>query len=133
MTCFGEALYCEQNRLEVDQRTLVRDPDPRTWRVTASGEGRARVMVDDPEVVALAVRAARVFADVPICGVDVVRQVGTGRLFILEMNTWGYVWHLSSPSGRETQARTGLDRYGQYGALDVAASAVAAATRDLLG
>ena len=123
----------ELNRLEIDQRTVERGGDPTTRRVTASGDGRMRIMVDDPEVVALAVTAARSFAEVPVCGVDVVREVGSGRLCILEMNTWGYVWHLSSPSGRETQKRLGLDRYGQYGALDVAAQAIAAATRDLLG
>lgn len=133
LTCFGQALYCELNRLDIDQRTVERGGDPRTRRVTASGDGRLRIMIDDPEVVALAVTAARSFAEVPVCGVDVVREVGSGRLCILEMNTWGYVWHLSSPSGRETQKRLGLDRYGQYGALDVAAQAIAAATRDLLG
>jgi D-alanine-D-alanine ligase-like ATP-grasp enzyme len=84
----------------------------------------------DPDVIALAAKAHAAFPDVPVQGVDIVREAGTGKLFVIEINAGWNTWHFSSPFGKKLQAEFGLDYHGQFGGFSVAADALveAAAT-----
>jgi len=66
-------------------------------------------------------------------GIDIIRDKDTGRLFALEFNSGGRVWHLSSHHGLEHQHEFGLDYYGQFNALDTITDALIEATRNLAG
>lgn len=96
----------------------------------AGAKERLRELIDDPEILALAARSAAAVADAPALGVDILKETGTGRLVVLELNSAGTVWHLSSETGKRRYTddfRQGL--YAQFGALDIAANRLIEKTR----
>jgi hypothetical protein len=135
-TFFGRALYCWR----VEQSHQKRRLESR-WQFagTADGGGIQIIapsmtstfsLVDDAEAIALAERAHRLaFPDYPYLGVDLLRDVESGQVSVVEANTGGGVWHLSSRTGIGIQRENGLDLYSQFGALDRAAEQLIEATR----
>lgn len=133
LTVFGEPLYVSEWRWTEPRRPLAEiagDPEG----VIASNTkdvARDRRLVEPADVLALARRVGRAMGDIPCLGQDIVRQAGTGRLFVIETNPGGYTWHLSSNYSR----RPGYDpafaeaKYTQFGALDVVAGQLIARTR----
>lgn len=137
LTLFGEALSCFRDERTVplpdlaaleaplqsdDIATNSHSPADRTFQLAA-----------DADVLALAKRCHAAFPEVPVKGVDIVRDAETGRLYALELNCTSNAWHISSNYFAEF--RTGpLERkrlVTQFGAWDVAAGALIAATRAL--
>jgi hypothetical protein len=55
--------------------------------------------------------------------------VESGALSVIEANSSGCVWHLSSRMGVSLQRAHGIDLYSQLGALDRAAERLVEATR----
>jgi hypothetical protein len=104
---------------------------------------RVRLLADQPEVTKLALQAHAAFPDIPMLGLDIIRDVNTGQLFVLEINAGGNTWHFSSDIGKGL--RIELADYGssgegasqrgrsaminQFGAFKVAAKALVEATQ----
>ena len=138
-TLFGRALFAI--RCEADNS--FRPLDSRDGFKGAAGVGGAPVvsnkkssrytLSDDEEIIALGERAHAAFPEIPLLGHDIVRDADTGEVFLLESNTRGDVWLLSSGTGRSLQATNGFDLYSQFGALEVAADALIAQVRRVLG
>src|SRR5690606_38938341 len=104
-TFFGAVLWCVA--IEADRtRPPMPLPSPvQPWRpagisIVSSGTGCTFRLCNDSEVLSLAARAHRAFDELPLLGVDVVRSALDGRLYVLEVNSLGYSWHFSSPTGR---------------------------------
>jgi D-alanine-D-alanine ligase-like ATP-grasp enzyme len=92
------------------------------------------VPAGDADVLAFAKRIAGVFGGIPLLGIDIVREHGSGKLYALEVNAGGNVWHFSSPYWAERRARyphVARAMHEQFGAFDVAAKALISATRRL--
>lgn len=139
-TCFGRPLFCI--RYEMKHELQAPLPD-----VAAFGDGQPRsvptsprgnddkaftcdaLAVADADVLALGRRAHAALGDVPLLGLDVIRDARDGSLHIAEGNQ-GSVWNLSGERGDLWRAR-GLDGYSQFGAIRVAAEAMVDATRRL--
>lgn len=136
-TLLGAPLYCMHTELlepraafdalgdGVESRTLATNASTKT--------PRRRRLVDDADVLALAKACREAYPDVPVMGVDILRDVRDGSLHVLELNTSSDTWHISSSS-------YDVDRFGamslnlmvgQFGAWDVAADVLVAATREL--
>lgn len=132
---FGRVLFCW--RIEADRaRRPLESPEAFAggsqgggMSIVSSGKGCVVTLCDDPEVLALGREAHRAFPGVPLLGVDVVRDVRTGKLFVLEVNASGYVWHLDSQTGRSIQRDNGLDFRRQFGAIERAAEVLIEQTR----
>jgi hypothetical protein len=133
LTMFGEPLVQVEHRWVEPRRPLAEiaaDPAGRIASNAVDVKGKRR-LVKVPEVLALARRVAAAFPTIPCLGQDIIRQTGTGTLWILETNPGGYTWHLSSPHSRAD----GFDpdyvnaRYAQFDALEVAAETLIAKTR----
>jgi hypothetical protein len=92
---------------------------------------RTRRYIDEPDVLDLARRVARAVPDIPLHGIDIVRERRTGRLMVLEFNPGGNTWHFSSTAGRATQIEAGgRERLiAQFGAFDIAARVLVERTR----
>ena len=90
---------------------------------------RTITMSNDEEVISLGETVHRKFPLVPSMGIDIIRERETGRLFVLEINTGGMTWHLSSSLGISQQKMYGVDYYGQFDALQRIADALIEATR----
>jgi glutathione synthase/RimK-type ligase-like ATP-grasp enzyme len=112
----------------------LRIPDPAgkgplNLQIAANGVKRIISQSDDHEVISLAARVHAKFPKLPNLGIDIVREQETGRLFILEINSRGTTWHLSSGHGLMHQRTYGLNFYGQFNALQTITEALIDATR----
>jgi hypothetical protein len=61
-----------------------------------SSRFRDRQLRAEDDVVAFARRVHEAFPNVPLLGTDILREHGTGKLFVIECNPGGNTWHFSS-------------------------------------
>jgi hypothetical protein len=54
---------------------------------------------------------------IALLGVDVIRDAQTGKLYVVELNASGWVWHFSSPLGLRAQQEFGFSLDGQFDGL----------------
>ncbi len=137
-TLFGRTLFAV--RCEADRG--FRPLETRDGFAGAAGVGGAPVVSNkksshytlayDEAVIALGERAHSAFPEIPLLGHDIVRDADTGELFVLESNTRGDVWLLSSGTGRSLQRTNGFDLYGQFDALEVATEALIDKVRSVI-
>jgi len=126
-TLFGEPLYCMLNErtTPLPDLTGVTESLQSTALATnleAAGSRRLSLVADD-DVLDLARRCHESFPDVPLKGVDIVRDIGSGKLFVLELNCTSNTWHVSSDyfARFRTGATAREKMVGQFGMWDVAA------------
>jgi hypothetical protein len=93
--------------------------------VVASSKGCMMALNYDPEIIEFAERAHAAFPDVPLLGTDVLRDATTGKLYVLEVNASGWVWHFSSPIGLRAQKEFGFSLERQFDGLRRAAHILA--------
>lgn len=97
-TLFGKALYAR--RYEVpDDRPAWTGPDAVEFSgrsIVASAKGSNVAPSYDENIIRFAERAHSAFADIPLLGFDIVREVPSGKLYVLEANAIGYVWAFDS-------------------------------------
>ena len=91
--------------------------------------GRVRSICDQPEVIALGERAHEAFPECPVLGVDIIRDRQSGRLYVLEVNPHGNVWHMSSLLAKKMDPKHVQDLYTQFNALDRTADVLIQKTR----
>ena len=83
----------------------------------------------DAEIIAFGEAAHRAFPDVPLLGVDIVRRATDGKLFVLEVNASGWVWHFASPLGLRAQREFGFRFEDQFDGIRKAARVLANVAR----
>lgn len=125
----GRPIYCMRSRA-VEKRPELDTSDALDTAVAANGVARILSLLDDDEIVDLAKAIHARLPHLPVLGLDIIREHDTGRLFVLEFNSAGGVWHLSSDYGQGHQREHGLDYYGQFNALGSIAGALITATRE---
>jgi hypothetical protein len=114
-TLFGEPLWAWRIDADASRRPLGHRYDFRNGEggggmsIVSSGKGSVFSLIDDPEMNALARRVGRAFPAIPVLGVDMVRDIETGQLHVIEVNAGGFTWHLSSTVGRKIQQDFGFD------------------------
>jgi len=135
-TFLGRALYCwrveqshQKRRLE-SRWSFAGSAAAGGIQIIAPSKTSAYALVDDQEVIAIAERAHRLaFPNYPMLGFDLLRDAESGQVSVIEANSGGNVWHLSSPAGIELQRAHGMDFAAQFGALDRAAEQLIEVTR----
>jgi len=120
-TLFGRAIYSWRAEASHERTPLDDVNNFAGISIVSSRKGCSFALNDDAEIIALAERAHAAFPDIPLLGVDIVRDAHTGRLFVLEVNATGDVWHFSSTIGRSIQQVSGIDLTAQFGGLRRAA------------
>ena len=131
-TVLGRPIYCmSSTALEKRPDLDAAARDTLDLAVAANGMRRKLELTGDSEIIELARSVHAKLPHLPVMGVDIIREASTGRLFVLEYNSGGGVWHLSSRHGLEHQHEFRLDCYGQFNALDTIADALIEATRNL--
>lgn len=84
----------------------------------------------DPDVMAFGITIHTAFPDFPLLGCDILKEHETGRLYALEVNAGGNVWHLSSPRTRAYRSVTRVQEYLRtFRCFDRAAAVLVRATR----
>jgi hypothetical protein len=132
LTMFGRALYCACNRWGERRPPLAQIADDPAGVIASNNNtmgGHVRSICNDIEIVALGERAHQAFPECPVLGVDIIRENPSGRLYVLEVNPHGAVWHLSSPFTKELDPTYARARYDQFNALDRAAELLIQKTR----
>jgi glutathione synthase/RimK-type ligase-like ATP-grasp enzyme len=132
LSLFGRALYCTRNRWGEKRPPLAKiaaDPHGVIASNTKTMGGRVRAICNDPEIISLGERAHQAFIECPLIGVDIVRESESGRLYVLEVNPHGSVWHLSSPLARKMEPEHVQQLYTQFNALDLTADLLVQKTR----
>lgn len=134
-TLLGRPLYCLRNFSTEPMPDLATIREEVQSSVIASNSllarKRAFELITDEEVMALASRCHAAFPDVPLKGVDIVRDHETGELYVLELNCLGNTWHISSNyfSAFRTGPLTRENMAAQLGAWDIAADVLIERTR----
>jgi hypothetical protein len=131
LTLFGEPLYCMFFR-QPSPRAPLSGSDLELLRAPVAsnaGDDYIHSLVEDAEVMAFARRAARAMPAIPLQGIDIVREAGTGRLYVLENNPGGNTWHFSSRMFLQGKGKITREmRIAQLGAFDIAAKVLAERT-----
>jgi hypothetical protein len=130
LSMFGRALYCGRNRWGNKRRPLAEiaaDPIGIIASNNSTSGGRIRSICNDPEIILLGERAHRAFPECPVLGVDIVRDIHSGQLYVLEVNPHGAVWHFAHAKGIDPEYVRA--RYTQFNALDLAADLLIEKTR----
>jgi ATP-grasp domain len=132
LTLFGRVLYAARNTWAVARPPLEEIAENPNG-IIASNDGsfgRLRTVWNDPEIIALGEQAASAFPACPVLGIDVVRNLETNKLYVLEVNPAGRVWHFSSPLAMNRfTPEYRADLYAQFGALDRIAELLIEKTR----
>ena len=132
LTILGRPLYLHRNRWPKPRGSLNTIAETASNDIASNTHGHVRVreMAHDDDVVAIAKAAAAAFPEIPVLGVDIVRERTSGRLYVLEVNSNGDTWHLSSNFGKNHIPNDlRLASYDQFGAIDTIAHALVEKTR----
>ena len=91
----------------------------------------AREATGDADILALARRAYHALPEIPLQGIDIIREEGTGKLFVLEANPGGNTWIFSKGGMTERLKQAlGVERLtDQFDAFSTAARALIERTR----
>ena len=131
LTLFGEVIY----------QSISEDPEPHPSLdspdavieslLPEPSRSRTAPRIDtDPEVMAFGSSVHRAFPEIPLLGVDILRDFETGQLYAIEVNAGGNVWHLSSPRTQVSRSITKVQQYLKtFQSYDKAALALIRATR----
>jgi hypothetical protein len=133
LTMFGKPLYQSRWRWAEARRPLAEIAAGAGGPIASNAQGVARSggLALVPDVLELARRVAGALPEIPCLGQDIIRETGSGTLFVMETNPGGFTWHLSSKHSR----RPGYDRdfarskYEQFDALRVVAETLIEKTR----
>jgi hypothetical protein len=132
-TLFGRALYSQRAEGSHERRPILGPESFTTSSVTATHRGCSFALDSDREVIALAERAHAAFPDIAFLGVDILREMPSGRLFVIEVNSAGADWHFSSKRGKAIQAYAGIEYAAQSGGLRRVAEILVEETRRQAG
>jgi len=128
---FGEPLLCMEYKLK-EPRPSLDAPDEALLNtpIASNTDGLYHhALLAPPEILDFARRVAKVMPEIPLQGIDIIREDGTGRLFVLENNPGGNTWHFSSKISEDGRKEiTREQRIAQFGAWDVAARVLAERT-----
>jgi hypothetical protein len=134
LSLLGDPLYCSVTRSMAPRVSLdASDEDIEASIIDAKNplskaadvDNKRGLLVKDHDVLAFARKVHGAFPRKPVLGIDILKRESDGKLFALEINAGGNVWHLSSPK-EEHRIRLGGKEamVAQLGAWDVAARAL---------
>ena len=131
LTMFARPLLSAKHGWSAPRRALAEvatDPGA-AIAVNTKGVERDWELASDPEVLELAVRAAKSMPEIPCLGLDILRDRQSGKLYVLETNSGGNIWHFSSRLGMSFSPTVRKKLYAQFNALEVAADLLIERTR----
>jgi hypothetical protein len=131
LTMFCRPLFALLRRATRPRRPLAAIAEDAAARITINREdGSQRELIADTDILAFATRVASALPELPVLGLDILRDRRTGALHVLETNPSGHVWHFSSQFTLErVDAEHRAARYDQFNGLSLAADLLIARTR----
>lgn len=114
------------------KRVDLAGPDAEIERANVSIQGGARTgeFFADADMLDLARRAHEALPEIPLKGCDILKEMPSGRLYVIELNCGGNTWHFSSNFMAERRKKNGpefeLQRRQQFDAIRTAARVLVA-------
>jgi hypothetical protein len=134
LTLFGEPLLAFKT-ISVAARPSLDAPDDVLATIAVKARRRdgpiARELTGDADILALARRAYAAIPEIALHGLDIIREAGSGKLFLLEANPGGNTW-IFSKGDMTTRLKTalGMERLtDQFDAFATAADVLIERTR----
>ncbi len=93
--------------------------------IVSNARDSTAVLCTDEAILAFGERAAAAFPDMPLLGVDILRNAATGELAVAEVNSLGHNWNF----GPAFAASFGIDIEGQFDGIRKAAYVLAEETQ----
>ena len=135
LTFCGEPLYVQYAILtQAVPNPTASDAEIEAAVVSTGAGERMYYHGDYPEILEFARRAASAFPGRPLLGIDIIKDHKTGKLYVLEVNAGGNVWHFSSrmwAERRRTLPEIGRQMREQLGAFETAANTLIRTTRQM--
>ena len=135
MIFLGEILYSATNESFISYPSPTTNIETllKTSIASNNHHNRERKIVIDERKNKFALEVAKEFSNHPILGIDIIEDLETKKLYVLEINAGGNGWHFSSAAaanipGHEAQRSELLE---QYHAFDTAAEALVRKTHEL--
>jgi amino acid adenylation domain-containing protein len=131
-TLFGKVLYSVRHEANADRSEETEPHDSRSQArrggvsIVASARGAQVQPCHDSEIIQLGEAAHAAFPEVPLLGFDIVREIPSGKLYVLEANAIGYVWNFNSHQA----ADYGFSFEAQYDGIRKAAYILAEKTQE---
>jgi amino acid adenylation domain-containing protein len=132
-TLFGEPLYAVRFEAGCGRLPLVSLEEIEAGQkpvgvsvVSTSPDSKAELAYDR-EVIDLAISAQKAFPDIPLLGVDILRELPSGKLYVIEVNAIGYAWNFSDSGPRAYR----IEIEQQFDGFRKAARLLAEKTREL--
>jgi hypothetical protein len=96
-----------------------------------AASGTSTELVNDREILAFGRLVHAAMPGIPLQGIDILRDVKDGRLYVLENNAGGNTWAFSSQRGENARRALGGAEamVNQFGAWDIAADVLIKRTR----
>ncbi len=101
-TLFGKVLYAVRHEASADRPELGGPDDFGSivsqpgMSIVASARGSQVRPCYDADIIRLGESAHAAFPEIPLLGIDIVREVPSEKLYALEANAIGYVWNFRS-------------------------------------
>lgn len=127
-TLFGKVLYSKRYEVR-DDRPAWTSPEDSVFsgRSIVANSLNSKVELNyEEDIIRFGEGAHSAFPETPLLGFDIVREVPSGKLFVLEANAIGYVW--SFYTGQE--ATYGFSAEGQFDGIRKAAYILAEKTQE---
>lgn len=126
LTLFGEPLYC-QRMVSREPRVGLDADDAQIESAVIASQAfdEVETFVQPRDVLEVARAAHAAMPEIPLKGCDIMREAGSGRLHVLEVNPGGNTWHFSSRFLADIRRRNGVafeqERRRQFDAMRTAA------------
>ncbi|HEY5742938.1 MAG TPA: hypothetical protein VIS99_10395, partial [Terrimicrobiaceae bacterium] len=93
-TLFGRVLYSKRYEVRDDRPAWAGPGDLQfSGRSIVASSPNSKVELNyEEDIIRFGERAHSAFPEIPLLGFDIVREVPSGNLFVLEANAIGYVW-----------------------------------------
>lgn len=108
-TLFSTPLFCwlEKEKVPVPPSGST-DADIEARRIVSnSGNFRDRYPFAEDDILDLSVRVGKALPDIPLLGMDIIREEKSGKPYVLECNPGGNTWHFSSKLTAGVRRRMG--------------------------
>lgn len=127
-TVFGEPIYAFRSKADGSRMPFLgKKFDAQFFAgrsIVATAQGGSRDENVPEDVVELARRAHQAFPEVPLLGIDIVKDCRTDRLFVVEVNACGRTYQLSEKPSSNNKMSFGIDFHKQFGGVRAVARGI---------
>ncbi len=128
-TVFGEPIFMFRSTAEGTRLPFIGSTFDANFfagrSIVSTAKGCTRDANVPEEVVNLARQAhSKAFPDIPLLGFDIVRDIRTNRLFVLEVNAFGRTYQLADKESQNNLDSFGFDLHQQFGGIKAVARGI---------